>query len=564
VRQIPEPYRETPQSTLPDGSLPPTLGPVFVAWAEAMLCHGEGDLLGAPYRVPLWLKRAAYRLLEFNPTVVDDVTRAHPFIVREVLIVCPKGAAKTEGMAALALFLLAGPSSPTPDGPVERVSPNIPIAAASWDQANKLFGNAATNMATGTADSPAALAPHVRCFESEIQLVDRPGAIYRVAAVAGTNDGGLPTAGFADELHEWTGRKARVHLVLFQGLDKRFNGLLCNITTPDGADPDSLLGQKITHAEKVASGEVVDPGFYYLRYSAPDGCALDTHDQVVAAVDAAHPAEWIDPKKIARKLLVDRIPVHEFRRYWLGQFVRGGGHWLPEGSWEERSVGTWEQPGDDWPEAGERVVLAFDGSYRRDSTGIIGCTLDGHEFVVAAWERPDDAPESWKVPRTEVKAVMAEAMRRWEVVELAPDPPGWHDEIETWESTYGEVVVRFDTNQISRMAPACSRFYAAVAGGSDDDDPGSQPSIPLTHGGHPALARHLRNAVVKKTASGDVITKAEHSSPHKIDLAIGAVVAYERACWHATTHTPPVPAPRTARVTDPSNDWFRPTGRLSI
>lgn len=562
MRQIPEPYRETPQSTLPDGSLPPTLGPVFVAWVEAMLCHGEGDLLGAPYRVPLWLKRAAYRLLEFDPTVVDEVTGAHPFIVREVLIVCPKGAAKTEGMAALALFLLAGPSTPTPDGPVERVSPNIPIAAASWDQANKLFGNAATNMANGTADSPAALAPYVRCFESEIQLVDRPGAIYRVAAVAGTNDGGLPTAGFADELHEWTGRKARVHLVLFQGLDKRFNGLLCNITTPDDADPESLLGKKVAYAEKVAAGEIHDPGFYYLRYAAEQDCPLDTPEQVIAAVDAAHPAEWVDPAKLANKLLVDRIPVHEFRRYWLGQFVPASGHWLPEGAWDEHRVGEWSAVGDDWPEPGTEVVLAFDGSYRRDSTAIVGCTLTGHLFVVAAWERPDNAPATWRVPRHEVKAEMAAAAERWVMVELAPDPPGWHDEIETWESTYEEAVVRFETNQTSRMAPACSRFYAAVAGGGDD--PKSQPSVPLTHGGHPVLARHLTNAVPKRTPSGEVITKDSSDSPRKIDVAIGAVVAYDRACWHATAHGSPVPTPRTARVTEPDGNWFRPTGRLNV
>lgn len=530
MRQTPEPYRETPQWTLPDGGLPPSLGPVFIAWAEAMLVHGEGDLLGQPYKVPGWLRRASWRIFEYDPSKLDPVTNSYTYVVREALLVMPKGSAKTEGVAAVMLFLLAGPSVPTPDGPAMRTSPNIPVAAGSWDQANKLFGHAATNMAKGTADSPSPLAPFVECFDTEIQLRDRPGSMYRVAAVAGTNDGGLPTAGAADEIHEWTGRKKRVHLVLFQGLDKRHNGLVLNITTPDDADPESLLGQKIAYADRVALGEVDDPGFYYLRYSAPDGCRLDTEQEVVAAVDAAHPAEWIDPTRIARKLLVDRMPEHEFRRYWLGQFVPASGHWLPAGTWEERQVGEWRSSGDDWPEPGTEVVLAFDGSYKRDSTAIVGCTLDGHVFVVGVWERPQGAGDDWRVPRTEVKAAMAGAMERWTVVELAPDSPGWHDEVEGWETTYGDVVVRFDTNQIKRMAAACSRFYAAVAGGSD----GAEVSVPLTHGGHPTLARHLRNAVVKHTLSGDVITKRTFDSPRKIDVAIGAVVAYDRACWRRT------------------------------
>lgn len=530
MRQIPEPYQETPQWRLPDGSLPPTLGPVFVAWAEAMLVHGEGDLLGRPYRVPQWLKRAAYRMLEFDTSRLDPVTGSYGFVVREALIVCPKGSAKTEGMAALALFLLAGPSMPTPDGPVMRRSPNIPVAAASWDQAAKLFSNAATNMAQGTADSPAPLASFVECFDAEIQLRDGNGTLYRVAAVAGTNDGGLPTAGFADELHEWTGRKARVHLVLFQSLDKRWNGIVFNITTPDDADPQSLLGKKVAYGTKVAAGEVTDPGFYFLHYAAPPGCPLDTPEQVVAALEAATPAEWVQPERLARKLLVDRMPVHEFRRYWLGQFVRGGGHWLPEGAWESKAVAC--PP----PEKGERIALAFDGSYRRDSTALVGCTLTGHVFVVGSWEKPDDAPDSWKVPRSQVKAAVAAAMDRWEVVELCPDPPGWHDEIEQWEDTYDDVVVRFHTNETKLMSQACSRFYGAVAPlpeGDEDDEGGSLPRLPITHDGNPSLTRHLRNAVTKRTTSGEIITKESSDSPRKIDLAVGAIVAYERACWHA-------------------------------
>lgn len=532
MRLIPEPWKETPQPRLADGSLPPTLGPVFIAWAETMLVHGEGDLLGQPYRVPGWGRRAAFRILEFDPGLLVKVgsVTACAYIVRRALIICPKGSAKTEFIAALMLFLLAGPSMPTPDGPVMRTSPNIPVAAGSWDQANKLFGDAAKNMATGTNDSPAPLAEFVDCFDAEIQLKESGGKLYRVAAVAGTNDGGLPTAGAADEIHEWNGKKRRVHLVLFQGLDKRTNGLELNITTPDDADPESLLGEMAAYGHKVAAGEVADPGFYLLHFAADPAMPLTDEtgefvpELVVAAVDAAHPAEWITPSQIARKLLVDNLPLHEFRRYWLGQFARGGGHWLPEGTFEARR----HPDGLTAPPDGTEVVLAFDGSYRRDSTTIWGCTLEGHLFEVGAWERPDDAGPRWKVPRGEVKVAMSAAMERWQVVELAPDPPGWADEIEGWEEEFGDVVVEFPTNQYARMVPACTRFYAATAGGDEDE-----ALLPMTHDGSLVLARHLRNAVTKTKPGGDVITKESLDSPRKIDAAIAAVVAYDRACWHA-------------------------------
>lgn len=542
MRKIPEPWKETPQSTLADGTLPPSLGAVFVAWAETMLVHGEGDLLGQPYRVPAWGKRAAYRILEFDPDRLVRIgsVMACAYIVQRALIICPKGSAKTEFIAALMLFLLAGPSLPTPDGPVMRTSPNIPVAAGSWDQANKLFGDAAKNMATGTADSPSPLAEFVECFDAEIQLREGGGKLYRVAAVAGTNDGGLPTAGAADEIHEWHGRKRRVHLVLFQGMEKRANCLELNITTPDDADPDSLLGQMVAEADRVTSGEVVDPSFYVLHYgtdpareiTGPDG-QLD-RDLLVAALEDATPAEWVDVQARADSLIRKKYPLHEIRRYWLGAFARGDGHWLPEGSWEARR----HPGGERWPPDGTEVVLAFDGSYRRDSTAIVGCTLDGHLFVVDVWERPEDAGPRWKVPRSDVKQVMAEAMERWQVMELAPDPPGWADEIEQWEATYSDVVVEFPTNQTARMVPACTRFYSAVAGGDEDE-----AALPLTHDGNPTLARHLRNAVTKRKVGGDVITKESTDSPRKIDAAIAAVVAYERACWHAANAPDVAPEP---------------------
>ncbi len=337
--------------------------------------------------------------------------------------------------------------------------------------------------------------------------------MFRIAAVAGVNDGLRPTAVLCDELHEWQGGRERVHLVLTNGLTKREEGLELNISTPDEANPDSLLGRLVAHGERVASGELDDPSFLYVRYSAPPDVDLDDPQELRAALRACHPASWVDLERVAARWEVDRIPEHEFRRYHLAQFVRASNRFLREGMWEALA-----EPGRTVPE-GASVVLGFDGSYNRDSTALVGCVQGekSHLFVVGAWERPEQAPADWVVPREEVHAALARAMQRYKVLELACDPPGWHAEIEEWGERYGDVVVRYETNRRSFMAAACSRFHSAVATGS------------LTHDGDSRLARHLANAVVKETTDGRYITKDGPSSPRKIDLAVAAIVALDRA-----------------------------------
>ena len=67
------------------------------------------------------------------------------------------------------------------------------------------------------------------------------------------------------------------------------------------------------------------------------------------------------------------------------------------------------------------------------------------------------------------------------------------------------------------MAESCSRFFTAVV------------QRQLEHDGDPRLARHLANATLKHTPAGDYIVKESRHSPKKIDLAVAAVIAFDRA-----------------------------------
>jgi hypothetical protein len=110
-------------------------------------------------------------------------------------------------------------------------------------------------------------------------------------------------------------------------------------------------------------------------------------------------------------------------------------------------------------------VLAFDGSYNRDSTALIGATIEEHPYVwvEARVGTPANEPD-WRTPRNEVMAAIEDALARYDVREFAPDPPGWHREIEELEAMYGEIVVRFETSQPRRMGPAATTSSRPCSG----------------------------------------------------------------------------------------------------
>lgn len=484
------------------------LGAVVADWIETNLVHGEGDFYGQPFLLDPFQRFLLRRLY-----LVDQDTLRR--IVRRALLIGPKGWGKTALMAAVGLAELAGPTTVDRFGrPALRQSPNIPIAAASYEQTDRLFETAFT-----MADhEDSGVAPFLEPHQTEILVKDSPGRLFRVAAVGGTNEGGLPTAFIADEVHEWVlPRQQRVHLVIGNSLaTKRAEGLELNISTPDDARPDSLLGKLVAYGEKVASGEIVDETFLYVRYSASEHWDLNKPTQLRKAIAEATPASWLDHERIAARFEIDRIPEYEFRRYHLGQFVRPTGSWLPAGKWEplqkKRRVGH------------QQIVLAFDGSYDHRSAGLAACTLDGHIVVRGEWEGDPDKPD-WRAPAAEVDAKVVRAFKDFEVVEFACDPTRWSTEIEGWAERYGEVVIDFPTNAPKRMVQACARFYAAVSKGEG-----------LTHDGDAMLARHLHNAVLKETPDGAYIVKESRDSVRRINLATAAVIAYERAMWHRTNH----------------------------
>ena len=407
---------------------------------------------------------------------------------RQGLVSMPRGNGKSALAAVLALYgLLAD------DEPGAQV-----ITVASDERQARLVYNAARRM----IELDERLRERVQVFQDRLYVPHTDSAMMPLPAEPGALQGFDPSLVIVDELHVVT---EPVWDAMALAAGKRAESLTLAISTP--ADrTDSIMWRLVEYGRKHPE----DKSFRLVEYAAPEGCDLDDRD----AWRAANPAlgDFLHADAIEATLKTTREPA--FRRYRLGQWTGRADTWLPWGLWETRADVSRGTPPD-----GERIVLAFDGSASGDSTALIGCTLDGYLFPVAIWQAPE-GDERWRVPRHEVSSIVASAFDRWDVIELAADPWGWRSELEEWAKAHGSRVVEWNTAYARRMAPATDRFYAAVA----DER--------LTHDGDAVLAEHVGNCVAKSTALGDLVAKDRRGSSRKIDAAVAAIVAYDRAAWH--------------------------------
>ncbi|WP_099022635.1 terminase large subunit domain-containing protein [Mycolicibacterium palauense] len=411
---------------------------------------------------------------------------------RTALVSIPRANGKTMLAAALALAeLFAG-------------APSAEVLVVASDQRQ---ANITLRYAKRMVELRPELAERVQVYADRLYLPENDATLLPLPAEPGALHGHDPSLLIVDELHVVT---EAVWEAVTSVAGKRPQSLTLAISTP-ASSPDSVMWRLVEHGRR---GD--DPSFYFREFAAPEGCAADDPKAwrvANPALACRDPFLAEDGLEAARRTL--REPV--FRQLRLGQWVTGVDAWLPWGLWESRETDRTVVPR-------ERVVLAFDGSASGDSTALVGCTLDGHLFVEGLWENPGDP--RWRVPREDVSTAVDAAFARYDVAELACDPWGWRSEIEAWAKRHGERrVIEWNTANASRMAPATDRLYQAVVDRT------------VTHDGDQRLAAHIAHCVAKRTPMGDLVSKDKRGSPRKIDAAVAAIVAYDRAAWHSTKGT---------------------------
>lgn len=414
---------------------------------------------------------------------------------RQGLVSMPRGNGKSGLAAVLAVYALMA------DG---EQGAQVAVVASDERQARIVW-----NTARRMIELDDRLAEQVQVFQDRIYVPATDSTLQPFPAEPAALQGWDPTLVIVDELHV-VSEPVWDAMALASG--KRAASLTLAISTPSDR-LDSVMWRLVEYGRANPD----DRSFRLVEYAAPDGCALDDQE----AWKAANPAlgDFLHADAVAATLKTTAEAA--FRRYRLGQWVGSSDSWLPWGAFEQCE----HEDGLTLPEDGTRVVLAFDGSASGDSTALIGCTVPAsdddrpHVFRVAMWEAPEDDPR-WRVPRHEVTGMIDAAIDRWDVVELAADPWGWRSELEEWSARHGGTIVEWNTAHAGRMAPATDRFYAAVM------------EQTMTHDGDEVLALHMSNARAKRTPMGDLVTKDKRGSTRKIDGAVAAIVAHDRAIWH--------------------------------
>lgn len=466
------------------------------------LCTVTRDTFAGPSGSPLTLRPWQRKLLGHVFARRRDGRRRH----RVALVGEPRKNGKSGLAAGVAL-----------DGLFECAGAEVYSCAGDKEQARIVFGDA-RRMVEASPD----LAEACKVYRDAIEVVSL-GSVYRcLSAEAFTKEGLSPTRVVFDELHVQPTDELFNVMALAAGA--RIDPILFAITTAgvksDSTGQDSVCYRLFQYGLRVASGEEIDPAFFMAWWGAPD--EADHRDP--KTWKAANPAygDLIDPEDF--EAAVRRTPEAEFRTKRLNQWVNTAQAWLPAGAWE-----ACEQPGP-VPDGAE-VCLGFDGSYNGDSTAlvVVSCpTEEGalpHVDVVESWEKPPGAGNDWTVPILDVEATIRAACRRWQVREIVCDPYRWARTYQVLEDE-GLPIVEFPQSP-ARMIPATTRFYEAVMNRG------------LTHSGDPRLARHLSNCVIKTDSRGSRLSKDAKGSPRKIDLAVSAVMALERAVQEPE----PVPTP---------------------
>jgi len=517
----------------------PSLGSEVVAWMEANLVFGPGDLLGQPYRLDeedRAIVEAAYQVFP-----KEDSRAGHRRFDTFVLMT-RKGTKKSERLAAFSAVELAEDGPVRFDGwrkvgkqwvPVGRpvTSPYVWILAFSEQQAEDTSFEAMRQMIV--------LGPGADKFDVWEDRIVRRGGVGQampLASAPDSRDGGKTTFQGKEESHRWVlPRQREAHQTTRGNLSKRpiAEPWEMHATTAYAPGEGSVAEELHDAARKLTGDEArASRMFFFYRWADTriqirneDG-SIDRRALLKAIDDASGPvaSKWSPADNIASmQFLAPGADPEYAERVWLNRTLRRTAIAFDVEVWKHNARPTYRIPDK------ALVTLGFDGSRgtsdpRRpaDHTGLIATELvTGHQQVLGHWVA--ETYEDRQIPRAEVDMAVDDAFSRFEVLRLYADPPGWDPEIALWVGRYGkERVFEWFTWRERAMGFACSNYAQAIALGL------------VTNDGHAEFTAHIGHAHQRLVNIRDddgrrvwVIQKEREGSPLKIDLASAGVLSWE-------------------------------------
>jgi phage terminase large subunit-like protein len=396
----------------------------------------------------------------------------------------PRGQGKTSLTAVLALYeLLSGAEGA-----------QVVVMATDERQAGLTF-----RIAVRMVELHPELEQRVQLYHDHMTVPARGSSFTVLPAVAKRLEGLDYTLALVDE----AGRvDQEVYEVISLATGKQKASVVLAIGTPGPELEQTVLGRLRPYA-------IDHPGDPLVVWREHSAAGFEDHP-----VDCRHCWELANPA-LGDFLAVDGLEAclppkmreASFRRARLCQLTdQLEDAWLPPSAWAACADATRPIPD------GAEVALSFDGSFNGDTTVLVVATIDQrpHVDLVELWEA-----DGRQVPVVDVEQAIRQACRRWRVLEIAADPFRWARSLQLLE---GEALPVMEYPQSpGRMTPATARFYEAVVNGQ------------LSHSGDRRLARHIGNAVLREDSRGARLAKERRDSPRRIDAAVAAGMAHDRA-----------------------------------
>jgi hypothetical protein len=467
---------------------------------------------------------------------VDETGR---FLYRDGVLQRLKGWGKDPLAATLAAVELVGPcrvSHMESDGPRSKDHPQawVQIAATSRDQTRNTM-----TLFPGLFSKRALEEFHINLGKEIIYAYQGARRIEAVTSSPRALEGGRPTLVIKNETQHWLSNNEghEMAAVIDRNSVKSPDGASRYLSITNAPEPseDSVALRERDAWEQMSSGKSMASGMLYDSLEAPPEVPLSA-EVAPAVIEAVRgDSVWLNIDRIVQAILDPRNPPSRSRRFWYNQIIAAEDAWVTP-----QQVDAAARP-DAGLEPSDEIVMFFDGSKSDDATALVGCRLsDGHVVSLGVWEKPPGARGvGWSVNRFDVDQVVRDALDTFRVAAFFADPSHtkddedatgfWDGIIDGWHQDYGDRFrlwsvqsgaerhsVMWDmTNQhrIGVFTKSAERFTAELAAGD------------LTHNGHPALMRHLKNARRAPNKHGVSLMKEHRESARKIDLAVAAVGA---------------------------------------
>jgi phage terminase large subunit-like protein len=485
-----------------------TAGPNVRRFLETFCRLSKGEWAGMPIRLRPWQIELLDDLFELRP---DGLRR-----FRTALVGLPRKNGKSTLVAALGVFGLVA------DG---EAGAEIYSCAGDKDQARIVFREA-KEMIAADPDLSEVCKPYRDAIEGP------NGGVYRVVSSDAKLRQGLnPSLVLFDELHVQPNEDLWVAMT--QGSGTRRQPLTIAITTA-GFDEDSLCYRLYQYGQKVLTGQVDDPAFFYRWWAAP----VEMAHTDPAAWDQANPmyGDTLKPDDFETQVRI--TPEYEFRRYRLNQWTSVHTAWLPAGAWE-----GCRQDGIE-PDPALPLYLGVDVGLKHDSSAVAwaqkrtdGTTVGGAWL----WENPfaetDPRHQGWKLNIAELEQKILAMYPAFPVpaVDIDDDPkpgpgvyydPMFFDRSANLLEGEGMACVEYPQND-TRMIAVSQTFYDLIVSGK------------FRHSAGPDLSRHVMNVIAHQKPRGWRMSKPKGSAK-KIDGAIALAIAVWAAQHPAPSQEPSV------------------------